>query len=293
MGVGGIVSDSTQTAPAVAITGATGYLGRRVAERYRERGWRVVCLTRNAGTPDAIEFTLGQPLRAKSLRGVRALVHCAYDFSVVRKSDVARINVDGTRALFAAAAEAGVERLTYVSSISAFTGCASEYGKTKLRIEAIARDVGALVVRPGLIFAETPGAMYGKLVDQVAKLRLVPLIGDGSQIQFLVHRDDVTELLVRSGSGVLPSLGDHPVTVAHPRPWPMRELVQTIAQRMGRTPVLVPTPWRLVWAALKSAELLRLPIAFRSDSVVSLMNQDPAPDFAPVQQSGVVCRPFA
>jgi hypothetical protein len=40
------------------------------------------------------------------------------------------------------------------------------------------------------------------------------------------------------------------------------------------------------------AELLGRPLNFRSDSVVSLMNQDPAPDFTVAERLGVICRPF-
>ena len=166
----------------------------------------------------------------------------------------------------------------------------SEYGRAKLAAEAIARASGAFVVRPGLMFGDPPGAMFGRLVDAV-KHKIVPLIGNGSQLQYLVHRDDVAELLVRSAIGKIQYAGE-PVTIAHPTAWPMRELLRVIAGQMGREVVLVPTPWRFIWAALKMAEFAQVPISFRSDSVVSLMHQNPAPDFTIAERMGISCRPF-
>ena len=65
-----------------------------------------------------------------------------------------------------------------------------------------------------------------------------------------------------------------------------------IAEQSQRKPLLLPTPWRLIWAVLKTAEVLGLPIKFRSDSVISLVNQNPDPDFTTATALGVVCRPF-
>jgi nucleoside-diphosphate-sugar epimerase len=238
-----------------------------------------------------VEFRLGESVSPESLRGIRALVHCAYDFSLRRRDDIARVNVDGSDRLFRAAHEAGIGTVVCISSISAFDGCQSRYGMAKLAIEGHARACGAFVIRPGLIFGDPPGGMYGRLVGQVARSTIVPLIGDGSQVQFLVHQDDLAALIARCCAGAVPIVAV-PITVAHRRAWPMRELLGQIARRLGRTPVFIPTPPRVVWAALKVTEALGLRLAFRSDSVVSLLNQDPAPDFTVAERLGVVCRPF-
>ena len=76
-------------------------------------------------------------------------MHCAYDFSLLRREDINHVNVAGSERLFAAAHEAGIGTLVYTSSISAFEGCRSLYGKAKLEIERRAGAYGALVIRPG------------------------------------------------------------------------------------------------------------------------------------------------
>ena len=54
----------------------------------------------------------------------------------------------------------------------------------------------------------------------------------------------------------------------------------------------LPLPWRPVWLALRVAEAAGLRPGFRSDSLVSLMYQNPKPDFDPMHKLGIQCRPF-
>jgi len=70
-------------------------------------------------------------------------------------------------------------------------------GQAKLMIEEEALRLGAIVVRPGLIHGNEPGAMVGALTKAVKSLRVVPLIGSGKQVLYLVHEDDLAALLLR------------------------------------------------------------------------------------------------
>jgi hypothetical protein len=47
------------------------------------------------------------------------------------------------------------------------------------------------------------------------------------------------------------------------------------------------------WATLRAAEAAGVNIKFRSDSLVSLMNQNPAPDFRRLGEWGIVLRAFS
>jgi hypothetical protein len=71
-----------------------------------------------------------------------------------------------------------------------------------------------------------------------------------------------------------------------------RQLLLEIARGLGKKTRFIPLPWRLVWAGLKSAETCGLRLNFRSDSLVSLMHQNPQPDFSPNAAAGLICRPF-
>jgi nucleoside-diphosphate-sugar epimerase len=275
-----------------AITGSNGYVGGCVKNLFTARGWDVLELTRRPkpGTR-AVAFQLGAEVSPAALAGAAALVHCAYDFKPLRRDEIRAVNVEGTRKLFQAARAAGVGRLVCVSSISAYDGCRSLYGQAKLEIERIALDHGALVIRPGLVYGSGPGGMFGKLTQQVRQSAIIPLIGDGSQIQFLVHQEDLCGFIERVAEGKT-SIEPRLLTAANERPWPFKQLLLEIARGLGKKTKFIPLPWRLVWASLKTAELCGLKLNFRSDSLVSLMHQNPSPDFSPNAAAGLVCRRF-
>jgi nucleoside-diphosphate-sugar epimerase len=178
-----------------------------------------------------------------------------------------------------------------ISSISAFKGCRSLYGQAKLEIEKIARSFGALTLRPGLIHGEPPAGMFGRLVHQVEHSRVLPLAGGGRQIQYLVHDSDICALVARFGAGALAVPAD-PVTLAHEQPWTFRQILEAIARARGKKLRFVPLPWRLLWTAIKCAEAGGIRLGFRSDSLVSLMYQNPNPSFALARELGAACRPF-
>src|SRR5688572_18360988 len=103
------------------ITGATGFLGGRLATRLRERGDEVVCLVRNPDKGKSLSEqgrTLVEgDLQAReameaAMRGCDVAFHVAADYRVgvrdsVRES-MERTNVEGTRNVLDAAQAAGV-----------------------------------------------------------------------------------------------------------------------------------------------------------------------------------------
>lgn len=268
----------------VAITGASGYVGSNLASRFEQGGWNVVKTT----------FRLGDEVPTAAFAKADALVHCAYDFRPVAWADIHRVNVEGTRRLLLGAAAADVRKIVVLSTISAFPGCRSLYGRAKLEIEAEAQRAGAGVLRPGLVFVDPgsdAGGMYGSLLRS-SRASIVPLIGGGLHCQYLVHIADLYTAVAGLASGSI-ATPLQPVVVASPRCWPMRELITALARRQGRGPRFVSVPWRAVWLGLKAAELARLRLGYRSDSVISLLNQDPKPDFSGLKELGLTAREFS
>jgi len=143
----------------------------------------------------------------------------------------------------------------------------------------------------GLFYGGGPGGMFGRLVGQVCQSSVLPIFGDGSQIQFLVHNEDLAAFIERCAAGQTAAV-PRILTAANEQPWMFRQLLLEIARGLGKKTRFIPLPWRLVWAGLKSAETCGLRLNFRSDSLVSLMHQNPQPDFSPNAAAGLICRPF-
>lgn len=294
-----------------AITGSNGYVGSCVKNYFATRGWEIFELTRRPKASRSFRFQLGDDVSPQLLSGVTAFVHCAYDFQPLTWKEIVGVNVDGSRKVLEAARSAGVPKIVYISSISAFDGCRSLYGKAKLEIERIALANGALVIRPGLVYgtdsgsgradvtadktvpasATQAGGMFGKLTAQIKKASIIPMIGDGSQIQYLVHNEDLCGFIERYARNEVKT-GPTILTAANEQQWPFKKLLLEIAGLLGKHPKFIPLPWRLVWFGLKSAESIGLRLNFRSDSLVSLMYQNPKPDFSANAAVGLNCRPL-
>ena len=278
------------------ITGARGYLGGRVKARFLREGWRVVELTRQPAAEDvragrALAFQLGADITPESLRGADALVHCAYDFTLRDWTDIHHINVAGTERLFQSARAAGVKRPVFISSMSAFDGCRSMYGRAKLEVEKRLAGGELLLVRPGLIYGDRPEGIFGNIVQRVQRSSVLPVFSGGSQILHLTHDDDLCEMIHGFANGRFPGVPE-PVTAAHEQGWAFRSILEALARAQGKTIRFVSIPWRLAWLGIKGMELCHLPAKFRSDSLVSLMHQNEHPSFELTRRLGLTFRAF-
>jgi nucleoside-diphosphate-sugar epimerase len=274
------------------ISGSTGYVGSRIKQALEADGWHITELGRNPGSSSNVtRFQLGEAIAPEQLTGHSALVHCAYDFRQISWDDIAAVNVRGSELLLRAASEAGVKQIVLISSISAYDGCRSLYGRAKLEIENVTASLGGWIIRPGLVYGNAPGAVFGRLVEKARKSRFIPLPGGGRQRQYLVHDADLCAAVCRCVQSEKAAC-TQPVTVAHEEVWTFRELLLEIGRSLGTEVRFVPVPWQLVWAGLRLGEKLHLPLQFRSDSLVSLVHQNPNPAFNSFETVGVKCRPF-
>ena len=138
----------------------------------------------------------------------------------------------------------GVRRILYLSSMSAYPGTTQIYGQTKLAIERAALDLGAICVRPGLVYGPTSAGMAGALV-KLTRLPVVPVIGAGAH-QFPVHEDDLARSIVE----ILEAPGWTPEVfgIAQPNALTFRELLAVLADGRGQRCRFLPVPWRLVYS---------------------------------------------
>jgi len=276
-----------------ALTGAHGYVGSRIRQALEASGWRIVALCRaTPHIPGDLQWSLNdrhpitEDLRHRS---VVALVHVAWDLAQVRSDLIERVNVQGSIRLFEQARAAGVQRIVFISSMSAYPEAHSLYGQAKMAVERAAENFSAVIIRPGLVYGDQPGGVFGSMQQRVARSSLIPIIGDGTYPQYLVHEDDVGACVV---SALRAERVSEPVTVAHPEPWPFCKLIEKIAKSRNRRVRLVPVPWRFIFAGLRLAEMMAARPAFRSDSVVSLVYPNPNPVFNCASLLGVEPRPF-
>lgn len=265
------------------ITGTAGYVGACMVRYFLSHGWRVIELNRcgmvKAGGSEARAYKLGDPFPTDLIE-IKALVHVAYDFTPSCWNDINEINVLGTKKLFYSAHDAGVEKLIYISSMSSFDQCHSLYGKAKLQSESHVRHVGGISVRPGLIYDENqPGGMVGKLNALISMLPVIPLPGNGKNILYFTHQEDLCHIIENYASACTKSPEGY-ITTCNSTPWMFKDILKELALRKNRRIALIPTPWQFSWIALRVFEFFGINISFKSDNLVGLLKFDAKPLFS-------------
>jgi len=281
-----------ETLRTVAITGARGYIGSLLRRAFTDEGWRVISLVRRPSTVEmnVAPYDLTQTPSPSLLGGIDTLVHCAWDLSITRRTEIWQINVHGTEALLRHASRTGIRRVMFVSSMSAYDGTTQLYGRAKLECENIATSLGQCVVRLGLVYGPGWGGMAGSL-RRMMMLPITPLIA-GKSRQYTVHEEDVARAMVRLAS--VPEIPLLPLGIAHPEPVTFGHLLRTIGRSDGRVPHLVPVPWRVAYAMLRAGEYVGAPLPFRADSLRGLARPAPqVPSQNETRDLGLSFRPFS
>jgi NADH dehydrogenase len=190
----------------IALAGATGYVGRHVVERLLRRDHELVVLARTperAGwlTDRGVELVHGdledQTALRRLVEGAGAVINLVGIIVEMGRQTFERVHAGGTRALVAAAREAGVPRFVQMSALGARPDAAATgYHRTKAAGEEAVRTSGLshAIMRPSLIAA--PGnEVLKRLVGMLRFSPVMPVIGDGLYKLQPVWADDLAEAI--------------------------------------------------------------------------------------------------
>ena len=269
----------------IGVTGANGYVGGRILEHLRANGTDAVALVRRPDSDDLLarRYALDEPLGDSVLEGLKVVIHAAYDLAE-RGDRIRAVNFSGSLPLLDGMA-AGGGSVVLISSLSAFEGARSEYGRTKLELERAVIARGGIALRPGLVFGVGAGGLFGAMVAALSRRRLMPLIGGGSQRLFVTHDQSLCELVAKIAAGEL--VADRPVFAACEVPTTLRAIAGAIASGYGRRLAALPIPATLVGAVLRAGELTGVELPFRSDSLRSLSHPIPLDQVSALARSAV------
>jgi len=183
------------------VTGATGFIGGHVARRLVESGWQVTALARSperTGALKSLGVTVvpGDVTEPQSLPGpmarADAVFHLAawYQLGVSDRTKMYQTNVKGTENVLNAAAESGVPKIVYCSSVAVLgTHAAGEipdetykhsgrfsnlYEETKWQAhervrEFVAEGLPVISVMPGAVYGPGDTSILGVLMRYYAK----------------------------------------------------------------------------------------------------------------------------
>jgi nucleoside-diphosphate-sugar epimerase len=233
----------------VAVTGATGFLGRRLIPALIEAKWRVRVLCRRTperelwgrAEPDVVRGDIADPYALRRLaEGADAVIHAAGLIKALKPAEFQAANVEGARRTAEAAAAAGA-RMLLVSSQVAREPRLSPYAASKALGEAAAKavlDERVSVLRPPAIYGPGDRETLG-LFRLASWSPVLPLPGPEEARLALAHVDDVVAAAIAALTG---APGTWTVGGARPAGYSWREVLQGAADALGRRPRLVRIP---------------------------------------------------
>lgn len=263
--------------PLDCVTGAFGFSGRFIARRLIERGRAVRTLTDHpdpasplAAGLDVRPYSFHDRTRlVRDLEGVETLYN-TYWVRFERGDRTYERAVGNTRLLFAAAREAGVERVVQVSIANPELAPDLPYYRGKARIE---RDLersglGFAVVRPTVLFGDE-GILIHNIAWLLRHLPLFGVVGGGDYRLQPVHVDDLARLCVERGE----SGPDGVCDAAGPEILRFAELVEHIRGAVGSRARILHLPQVLGLAAARGLGLLLRDVLITRDELVGLQRE--------------------
>jgi nucleoside-diphosphate-sugar epimerase len=261
------------------VTGASGFIGRRLVLELARRGHETACLVRPTSKTVLlrdlpVELVLGDLGDAASLvnavKGRDHIFHLAGVIQAVDGPAFEAANVHGTRNLVDACLEAApaVKRFVFVSSIAAAgpspPGRAlteadeprpvSAYGRSKLAAEHIvlaAKDkLPVTIVRPPNVLG--PGSKEIERAIGLLRKRLLPALGDGRPRTSLVDVDDLVEALLLAAENPRSMGQTYFVTDGRAYAWP--EITAAVAEELGVKRFTLKIPFAVQMLAARLAE---------------------------------------
>lgn len=195
--------------PLIAVTGATGFVGRAIVKRARAEGYPVRTIVRNPREARWLKDELGcelfhgNVLYGPSLAGAFADVKCVIHLvGIIRErqeSTFQRAHTEATQYVVEEAKQAGVRRLLHMSALGTRPNAHSQYHQTKWAAEEAVRKSGMAwtIFRPSLIYG--PGNQSISVLAKIVRFApVVPVLGNGQSKLQPVSVDTVAQAFVNA-----------------------------------------------------------------------------------------------
>ncbi|MBI3448557.1 MAG: SDR family NAD(P)-dependent oxidoreductase [Acidobacteria bacterium] len=269
--------------PPVLVTGASGFIGGAISRRLAERGHAVVALDL-PGKPvshlsrTGIQLVTGDVTsradcdRVVTTRGVGSVVHCAALMGgSLPRDEAMRINAGGTETLASAAADAGVRRFVYISSVTVhgmpprenidekepMTSIGLPYADSKIAAEKSLQKLQAegridlTVLRPADVYGPRAGEWVVKLVDAMRRGTMIH-IGGGSGLVNVTFVDNLADAVLACLHGAGTGGAAYIITDGRPVSW--KRYLDALAKAASVKPPRISVPLLVARPAVAAME---------------------------------------
>jgi len=274
----------------ILITGATGFLGRRLCDYFRKKGDTVRGLVRRTDVYLFVEpgvklfkGNLPDEIDPTAFNGVDIVIHCAYTTRLTSIEEARRVNHDGTMRVYEMSKNAGVGQFVFISSTGSHAEAESYYGKSKFELEQLMDPSKNLIVRAGLIIGPGEEGTFNRMKESLRKSGIVPIFDGGHQILQTIHVDDLCKAIDLATEKKLTGT----LVVAEPQGLEVRDFFKLLAARLNKPCTLVPLPMGLFLMALRIIEKLHIPFPLSSENLLGLKQMKHMPSARDLAKIGL------
>ena len=170
----------------VALTGATGFVGRKVVAALLAKKHRVTALVRDvekADLPKAVKLVAGDLGNSNDFaREADVVIHIAGAIRALDRHGYFQVNEQGTKSIVETAIRSCVKRFVHISSLSAREPQLSAYGASKLAgenvLDAVLKKISVVKLRPPAVYGPGDKATLPLIKALTQSLAFLPARAD-------------------------------------------------------------------------------------------------------------------
>jgi nucleoside-diphosphate-sugar epimerase len=272
----------------IAITGATGFLGKALVRHFTAQGDRVIALVRTIPQEKVagVDYELFDLSTGKSSRDqfdADVLIHTAY-IPVTEHKNAFEQNLNGAKLLLKLFPSK--TKKIFISSVSADADSPAVYGRQKAAVEHLFLEQNGTAIRPGLILGN--GGMFANMRDYLRKKRNIPVFNGGRQPLQTVFVDDLVRAIAQLISNDLKGV----FTFCEHDPVHYKEFYSELCRQLKVKPRFISIPFWVAGCMVSCANAVGITLPINHDNLQGLKLMKAHPSKEDAQRLGVTPRDY-
>ena len=238
------------------ILGGTGLLGTMFCDQLSKLGMIALPIGRNTIN----HFTIGQKVNKDLFKDIDTVIYLSWMSDATRKNYFNE-NLNSLKEVLEICKTKNI-KLYFASTVFASEEATSKYNKTKAFCENLVLKYNQKIIKFGAVFDENYKDMgfYGKIFLFYKKFKFLPKILPNKKIFFKTNSEDISVFLKNISSSK-----ENIYRCYQNTPNQMVDIFN-----FKKKVPTIPIPWFVLYIILKSFEVIKLDIGFRSDSLLSI-----------------------
>jgi nucleoside-diphosphate-sugar epimerase len=233
----------------IALTGATGFVGRAVVSALMTKSFKVSALVRDPSRAEMnsnVRLVRGDLQNNAALdeltRNADVVIHVAGVIGGLSRNDFFVCNEQGSLAVAEAAARNGVKRFIYISSLAAREPQLSMYGASKrageVAVEKFKARMSVVILRPPAVYGPGDRGTLPLLRSLTQPIAVIP--GTSTSRFSLIYVDDLARIIVEAAEAT--RTGTVELDDGHRQGYGWKDLAQiaSAAEQKSIKPIFLP-----------------------------------------------------